>query len=192
MVDKGDIDLARYCLEAFYRNNQQVSPRVPEEMKTGTWEDDGWSHWQLIPSRVSEADVAAIEDMLPFSLPPLFRAILVSYFALDMTIGEFSLPEMPSDDPLSEVKAYLIRPTLWAIGYAPFAGNVEGDPVCFDLRADAPNGDYEIVVINHDMIVPYENWAHRELVEPHAKRLARSFRDFFITLCLGEQASTSR
>ena len=52
--------------------------------------------------------------------------------------------------------------------------------------ASTPGGDFPVVAINHDWIVPHENWQHRDRVEPHAKREAGSFREFFTRLCLGE------
>jgi hypothetical protein len=107
---------------------------------------------------------------------------------LDMDFGEFHLPALPSDAPLKNVQRLLLQPRLWQIGYAQIAGNGCGDPVCLDLQVVTPEGDYAIVAINHDRIVPYENWEHRHLVEPHAKRVSNSFREFFTRLCLGEGA----
>jgi hypothetical protein len=184
-VDATDVQHVRRCLEAYYARCSQVLPGVPDEMRRGEWQQDDWVDWKLVPSRLTEADVTALEAELPFRLPPLFRAFLVTYFVLDMDFGEFSLPQLPSDDPLVEVRRYLLQPQLWRIGYAQFAGGTCGDPVCFDLHSPTPDGDFPVVAINHDRIVPHENWRHRDLVEPHASWEAGSFREFFTRLCLG-------
>lgn len=188
MINRADVDLVKRCLEAFYEGCPQVLPGVPTEMRRGEWQQDDWVDWKLISSRLTEADVIALESELPFHLPPLFRAFLITYFVLDMDFGEFHLPALPSNAPLENVKRFLLQPELWRIGYAQFAGNDCGDPVCFDLQAPTPDGDYAVVTINHDWIVPYENWKHRDRVEAHAKRVSRSFREFFTRLCLGESA----
>lgn len=192
MIDKADVQLVKQCLEAYYEKCTQVLPDVPAEMRRGMWQNNDWVGWKLLPSRLTEADVAALEARLPFCLPPLFRAFLVAYFVLDMDFGEFQLPALPRDDPLKYVRRFLLRDELWRIGYGPFAGGACGDPVCFDLQAPTLDGDYPIVVINHDRIVPYDNWHHRDRVEPHTKRVANSFREFFTRLCLGEAADADR
>ena len=142
MIDPADVDFAKRCLETYYENCSQVLPGVPAEMRRGEWEQDGWTYWKLIPSRLTEADVHALESELTFHLPPLFRAFLISYFVLGLDFGEFQLPRLPCDEPLKEVRRYLLQPELWRIGYAQFGRNVEGDPVCFDLKAPAADGDY--------------------------------------------------
>lgn len=185
MIDAADIQQVKRCLEAYYVRCPQVMPGVPVEMRRGEWEKDGWMDWKLVPSRLTEVDVVALEAELPFRLPPFFRAFLVTYFVLDLDFGNFQLPALPSNDPLRDVRPCLLRPTLWRIGYAP-CGGACGDPVCFDLQAPTCDGDFAVVAINHDWIVPHENWQHRERVEPHASRQAGSFREFFTRLCLGE------
>lgn len=172
-----DVALAKRCLEAYYARCPQVLPRVPAEMRRGEWQQDDWVGWKLVPSRLTEADVAAPEAELPFRLPPLFRAFLVSYFVLDMDFGDFYLPRA--------VRRYLFQPDLWRIGYARFAGGTCGDPVCLDPHAPTPDGDFPVVAINHDWIVPHENRRHRDRVEPHAEREAGSFREFFTRRCPG-------
>jgi hypothetical protein len=156
-------------------------------MRRGTWQRGDWMDWKLVPSRLTEADILTLENELPFHLPPLFRAFLVTYYVLDMDFGDFRLPQLPSDDPLVEVRRWLLQPALWQIGYAQFGGGTFGDPLCFDLRSATPGGDYAVVAINHDGILPHENWQYRDRVEPHAKPVAASFREFFTKLCLGEQ-----
>jgi hypothetical protein len=188
MIDKVDVELVKRCLESYYEGCPQVLPGVPAELRRGEWQHNDWVDWKLVPSRVTEADVTELEAQLPFRLPPLFRAFLVTYFVLDMDFGEFCLPALPSDSPLRNVKRFLLQPRLWSVGYASFADGECGDPVCFDLQAPTPDGDYPIVVINHDWIVPHDNWKHRDRVEQHAKRVANSFREFFTRLCLGEAA----
>ena len=74
MIDPADVELAKRCLEAYYERCPQVLPGVPDEMKRGEWQKDDWVDWKLVPSRLTEADVIAMESELPFHLPPMFRA----------------------------------------------------------------------------------------------------------------------
>ena len=186
MIDNADVQLVKHCLDTYYTKCPQVLPRVPADMRRGQWQEDDWVDWKMIPSRLTEADVDALEKKLPFRLPPLFRAFLVTYFVLDLDFGEYQLPQLSSDAPLRDVQRYLLQPSLWAIGYSQCASSGCGDPVCFDLHAPHEEGEFEVVVINHDMIVPFENWHRRDRVEPHATRVAGSFREFFTRLCLGK------
>lgn len=185
MIATSDIQLVKQCLEAYYAFCPKTLPRVPDDMRDGNWQEDDWVRWKLIKSRLSEADVMALESELPFPLPPLFRAFLVTYHVLDMDFGEFVLPVLPSDEPLKDVKQYFSHTNLWDIGYAQFASGECGDPVCFDLRAPMPDGEFKIVVINHDNVSHPEDWLRRETIEPRATRVADSFREFFTNLCLG-------
>jgi hypothetical protein len=184
MIKTSDIQFVKQCLESYYAHCPQTLPDVPNEMRDGVWEEDDWVRWKLIESRLTEADVLDIENELPFRLPPLFQAFLVTYHVLDMDFGAFHLPELPSDKPLEQVRQYLFRTELWDIGYAQFASGESGDPVCFDLQAPMPDGEFKVVVINHDNIPRPADWLHREAIEPHAEQVANSFRDFFIGLCL--------
>lgn len=184
MIADRDIQLVKQCLEAYYSFCPKMLPEVPDEMRDGSETDDDWVRWKLIESRLSEADVLELEEELPFSMPPLFRAFLVTYHVLDMDFGKFRLPELPSDAPLEQVRQYLFQANLWAIGYARFASGESGDPVCFDLRAPMPDGEFKVVVINHDNISRPEDWLRQEAVEPHATWVANSFREFLTGLCL--------
>lgn len=188
MIDTRDIQLVKHCLESYYANCPKELPVVPPEMRLGKWEQDDWVRWKLVESRLMEADVLAIEAELTFALPPLFRAFLVTYYVLDMDFGEFVLPALPSDDPLVQVRQNLFQTNLWEIGYAQFASGECGDPVCFDLQAPRPDGEFKIIVINHDQVTLSENWNRREAIEPHAREVAGSFREFFTRLCLGNQS----
>lgn len=188
MIEVSDIQLAKRCLEAHYERCSKAHPTVPPEMRQGEGQQDGWMQWKLVTSRLTEVDVAAFEKELPFCLPSLFRAFLVSYYVLDMDVGGFPLSPLPSDAPLKYARHYLQQPSLWQIRYAQFAGAECGDPVCFDLQASTPDGDFAVVTINHDWIEPGD-WIHRDRVEPHAERKANSFREFFTQLCLGDQSA---
>ena len=94
MIDTADVALVQRCLEAYYERCPKVLPGVPAEMRRGQWQKNDWVDWKLVPSRLTEADVTALEARLPFRLPPLFRAFLITYFVLDMDFGEFHLPAL--------------------------------------------------------------------------------------------------
>jgi hypothetical protein len=151
-------------------------------MKVKPDDPNEWVQWKLIESKLNERDILEFEAKLPYKLPPLFKAYLLSYCVLGMDFGDYYLPEISCDAPLRATENYALQPTLWAIGYGPFGGNPYGDPLCFDLQAPTPDGDYEIVVINHDMLSG-EKWKNREQVAPYAMKVGGSFRDFLTGLC---------
>jgi hypothetical protein len=192
MVEATDLALARRCLEAYYERCHQSLPVVPSDMRCDPSDTNEWVKWKLIESKLTEADILELERMLPFKLPPLFRAFLISYCVLDMDFGDFLLPELPSNTPLKKVRLYLLQRDLWDIGYAQFGSNPYGDPLCFDLQSPTSDADFAIVVINHDMIAPFENWKYRDRVQPHAKKVGESFRAFFSALCLGSARGTTQ
>src|SRR5262249_54711272 len=55
---------------------------VPPEMQVGEVNGDGWVEWRMLPSTLSEPDVAKLEEEFAIRFPPLFRAYLLARFHL--------------------------------------------------------------------------------------------------------------
>src|ERR1700681_208337 len=88
------------CLDAYYEHCSGLAVGVPEAMRLGESDGDGWCSWKMLPSSGNSSEVAALETQLPCRLPPVFRAFLTTRLVLDLDFGQFQLPELPSDEPL--------------------------------------------------------------------------------------------
>ncbi len=117
-------------------------------------------------------------------LPPLFVAYLTTRHVLGMDFGESSMPELPTRSPLKHVRSFLMRREFWPARYLQFAGGPRGDPVCFDSARPRVNGDYPVVLFNHDQI-PNGAWRSRVALQIYAQQLAPSFRAFLKKLVEG-------
>ena len=76
LIDAYSIHERRMCVAS-------VSPRdhgVPEVMQVGPIDAEGWVEWSVLPSTLTEADVAELENNFGIHLPPLFRAYLLARF----------------------------------------------------------------------------------------------------------------
>ncbi len=125
---------------------------VPQAMKAGETDEDGWSEWKPVDSMIDESEISSIETEIGYSLPSLFRAYLM-HKCLLMTDFIVRLPQTPSNDPLREFRHYIellkANGSFFRLnGLIPFAfdGNDRGY-VCFDTIS--PNADnYPIVIVD--------------------------------------------
>jgi hypothetical protein len=159
---------------------------VPPDMVDGEPNADAWVAWKMLPSTVTEADVAEVERPLPGPFPPLFRAYLTARHTLGMQgIG---LPDLPSDGPLLGLQAALDGwKCLWSAGYVAFLDNAEGDtgPLCFDLFRRRLDGDCPVVLFDHERLINVgeAGCGHRREVEPLGRRLYISFKSMMEDRC---------
>lgn len=182
-ISDADRNFIEQCLDAWYDCCLRQAVDVPDDMRVDPLDDEEWTEWKMIPSRLTSDDLEALHAGLPAKLPPLFLAYLSTRHVLDMDFGEYALPALPSDKPLEHAARLLTNRDLWPAGYIQFASGECGDPVCFDFQRPQANGDYPIVVFNHDAI-PHEAWSSRETLQPFAREVAGSFRTFLRELCL--------
>jgi hypothetical protein len=163
---------------------------VPPEMQVGAVNDDGWVEWRLLPSTLSEPDVAAIEREFGVEFPPLFRAYLLARFHLfdQVMSGRYQqqvlMTDTPGNRPLAPLRELLTawRPLIEA-GYVPFAQWGDGwGPMCFDARARRADGDCPVVWLDHERVIPLgeEACRRRETMQPLAETLYESCREFLL------------
>jgi hypothetical protein len=136
-----------------------LRPGAPPDMIDGPPNKSGWVPWKAVPSPVTDADILALEEVAGAPFPPLFRGwlmykcLLMTDFGFDL----FRLPETPSDDPLGDIRGYIAmmdsQPYFRPRRVVPFAS--DGDdvgPLCFDLTRPLPNGDYPVVLFDHELL----------------------------------------
>jgi hypothetical protein len=81
----------------------------------------------------------------------MYKCLLMTDFGL------FQLPETPSDNPLRDVASYIgimdSQPYFRSRRVVPFASdcNDEG-PLCFDLNRPLPDGEYPVVLFDHELL----------------------------------------
>jgi len=182
LVTHEDKQLIEECLAAYRAQAEANFASAPANVRASLIERLG----SFMPVRVPESVVATVLSTLPAPPPPLLVAYATtrSFTALDF--GEYHLPAVAEQEPLRHVADLLRVTELWPAGYMQVASTVNGDPVCFDYRRPTADGDYPIVVFNHDWI-PHDAWRARESLMPYAREVAPSFRAFFTTLCFDRE-----
>lgn len=130
------------------------------ELAIGEQDELGQTHWR--PARV-ETDRRCLDVLyskLPARFPPLYEDLVLSYRWAEVDLGSYTLLANPPGPDLSRLFGQISKdPALWALlipgGYIQFAKgrDYDYDPVCFDLRARAKNGDYRVVKIDHEEVL---------------------------------------
>jgi hypothetical protein len=135
--------LDAYAVDAWRRGvaaNNPTGAGVPPEMQVGEVDAYGWVEWRVLPSILTEADVAAVEREFGVQFPPLFRAYLLARFQLFDQVKsrrydqQILMTPVPAGKPLKQLRQLMSawRPLIEA-GFIPFAewGDSWG-PMCFD------------------------------------------------------------
>ena len=179
------IQETRNLVSLYYGNCMQCYSEVPDDMLKNERDPYGLTEWKLIPSKVEIKDIDSLEEQLPFKLPIYFKSYLLSYCVIGMDLnGGYSLPDIPSNNPLSRVKQDLFweeqYENLWSFGLAPFAHNDLGDPVCFDFQNPTELQDYKIYTINHYALSDSKT---RESILENSLLICDSFKQFLTEIC---------
>lgn len=162
---------------------------VPAEMWAGPVEPSGWVDWKLLPSSLTDLDVARLEAIYGVAFPPSFEAYLLARFHCFRQFKSakyqrtLSLPDLPSRDPFRSLRALLEGwRMLSRLELIPFA--VWGDgwgPMCFDTRRRDAFGECPIVWLDHEKLLPFhERGATRDELAPLEQPLYPSFGELLL------------
>jgi hypothetical protein len=177
-----------------------VASGVPAAMQVGQTDAYGWVEWRVLPSTLSEAEVAELENKFGIHFPPLFRAYLLARFHLFDQLKSsrhdqlILMTDTPAKKPLAPLLHLMSawRPLIDA-GFIPFAewGDSWG-PMCFDTGRRASDGDCPIVWMDHEILasVSEEQCRARKKVLPLAQPLYESCRELMIDV-FGQAANKS-
>jgi hypothetical protein len=161
--------------EVFLPRAVTICPGVPGEMVDGPPTASDWIPWKPVHSPVTDGDILAIERVIGSPLPPLFRAWLMYKCLLMTDFGLLELPETPSDNPLHQFRQYVdimdSQPYFRPRGIVPFASDGNGvGPLCFDLKRPLPDGDYPVVLFDHELL-PCPEYTGRPFADSFAALL---------------------
>src|SRR5437868_5435848 len=101
--------LDTYAVKAWRMGVAAVSPKdagVPPEMQIGEVNAEGWVEWDIMPSTLTEAEVATVERAFGVQFPPIFLAYLLARFQLFDQVKsrrydqQIFMTDVPADKPL--------------------------------------------------------------------------------------------
>lgn len=156
------------AFEAYYARYNQVTeegfcrwmrPDVPDVMKVADI-DEEWSRWKLVPSTVSQEDVAALEEEFGLNFPEWYKAFISTYHHYFDVI-----PEQGIDEPFDRIRD-MYNPLLCKLGYLPFSWDTEyGKIRCIDLQESPDEEKFGIYEIDHEILfeMDEENTERNEL-----------------------------
>lgn len=141
--------LDAYAVDAWRRGvaaNALEDGGVPPEMQVGEVDAEGWVEWRVLPSTLTEADVAAVEKQFGVQFPPLFRAYLLARFQLFDQVQsrrynqQVFMTDTPAGKPLKPLRDLMSswRPLIDA-GFIPFAQwGMAGDQCALTAQSETP------------------------------------------------------
>lgn len=153
-----DSERERYLrfFDVFLRCRTDCAVGVPDEMRDGPVDDDGWAPWKPVDSTITPAEVLNLESEVGGRFPGLFRAYL-THKAMLMTQFKVVLPVTPVDKPLVDLRRnldlinqtpYYNQNRLVPFGY----DSNDAGPVCFDMSQSRKNGECPIVCVEVDFV----------------------------------------
>lgn len=154
LIPDQDQQRIRRFVDIFLPRCVSIAVVVPESMRAGEPREDGWIPWKAVDCPIGDEEILTLEKEIGVSLPPLFRAYLM-YQCLLMTDFVVRLPETPYDDPLGALKhqltpwkteSFFQERRLLPFGY----DSNDAGPVCFDVAKPTAEGDYPVVVVDHE------------------------------------------
>ncbi|MNW25743.1 hypothetical protein D3C74_24930 [compost metagenome] len=193
-------DYVKQGLEVYYeRYNYMIEddfcrwmhPDVPDEMKVqdGTMSSDqDWARWRIIPSTVTQEDIAGLEQEFGLTFPTWYQAFISTYHHFFDIV-----PSQGVDDPLSDIRN-MYNPVLCKLGYLPFAWDAEyGKIRCIDLSAAPDEDQCAVYEIEHEILFDLDELvAERNILQDHLVHLYPNFKAYFDHTFLESQPVTSR
>jgi hypothetical protein len=184
-VTQSDAAFVRASLDRYFAALAAGLDDAPSDLRT-----ELAAEFQVRPGGSDLTGLRELESHLPAALPPAFRAYLSVGQFRGVEAHEYYLPSVREPHPLWHVSVLLLTKELWPCGYLQFGHGQCGDPLCFDFCNPRADGDYPVVVFNHD-IIPATAWVTRVTLKPHAQAVAPSFRNLLAWLCGSARTSAA-
>jgi hypothetical protein len=120
----------------------------------------GISRWRPLNKLTDSSALDRLYAQLPARFPPLFEQLLLSYRWPEVDLHLYRMHGNPIGDDLSGfferiTKDKFLSSFALKNGYIPFGrgGDMDYDPVCFNIKAREKNREYEIVKLDHEEIL---------------------------------------
>lgn len=164
-----------YRLRYMRQPNWMVLEGVPEEMRVGAPNKNGWIQWKLLPwSRGIAPGFEQLEQEIGVMLPFSYKLWYSRYYQVDGDLSFIRFPETSPENPFAELRKEIFD-SWWperikGIGLISF-GSIDYGSFCFDTRHNEKSSDYPIVFWDHDWIdsdkeiIPTKFSSFRELLE---------------------------
>lgn len=172
-------EFIKSCLEKCYEDADErllMMPGVPEEMRAGEPNEDGWVKWKMIPSTVMESDFEIIENEWGVKFPLMLKAYFKAYFHyFEENVGRIT-PKKPF---YSLDNAY--NPVLLRFGYLPFTWDSEGYFIrCIDLSNMPDEYNCSICQIDHEVLFDYDQEAvTKEDIDESMVKIEENLKSYF-------------
>ncbi|MCL2916088.1 hypothetical protein L2725_20305 [Shewanella corallii] len=162
---------------------------VPEQMRKGKVDKDGWVEWQVTQAMVDHVSLAALENQQSIKIPVCVREYLSSCCHLLEQVHSSAYQDtlvmmtpVPGDSPLQPLAELIAawRPLI-DCGYFPIAlwGDAWG-PVCIDI-SDASKEPAPLVWFDHSELNTVKERSRASL-HSLAKPLYPGFREFMLDI----------
>jgi len=131
---------------------------VPEALRDGDSDADGWMAWRVRPSPDGSPWVAELETKLPGRFPPSFRSLVTRYLFPALEIGPVEVFANTGTRLTAELAdaifadRFLAEPLL-RNGFVQIGrpGSGSYDPIAFDLGRRRGGGECPLVRIDHEV-----------------------------------------
>jgi cell wall assembly regulator SMI1 len=166
-----------YAKQAAICETVLMLPDVPQLMLAeGADSNEEWNKWKLIPSTITEKDIAALENQLGVSLPNILKIFFTTYFHFfDYPVGRHSI-----DEPFEAIQNAW-NPLLIKAGYLPFTWDKDGYFIrCIDLVNIPDENACKICQIDHEILFDFdeESEISREEIADKMEVIADNFLQY--------------
>ncbi|HET7258801.1 MAG TPA: hypothetical protein VFI75_03710 [Candidatus Acidoferrum sp.] len=142
------------------------------------------SYWRPLPQITDASALDPLYAELPARFPPLFEKLLLSYRWPEVDLRLYRIHGNPIGTDLSGFLGRITKDHFlfnFAVknGYIPFGkgGDMDYDPVCFDLRSRKKNREFEIVKLDHEEILCNERIRVAANLAPSFEQLVKQSID---------------
>ncbi len=144
----------------------------------------GVINWRPVHEDTDPSALDHLHANLPARFPPLFERLRLTYRWPEVDLRSYRLHGNPLGTGLSGfleriTKDKFLSSFAFKNGYISFGkgGDMDYDPVCFDLRARKKNREFEIVKLDHEEILCNERIRVVVTLAPSFERLVNQTID---------------
>jgi hypothetical protein len=138
---------------------QELDP-VAWQLAVGKPDQYGFKRWRPINVSTRPEILETVYEKLPARFPPLYECLILTYRWAEVDLKVYRLFPNPPEPNLNGLLAEILKDSILSTrlllaGYIQFGmgPDTDYDPVCFGLNSQKRNGDYRIVLIDHEEIL---------------------------------------